>query len=222
MTALCTCRVINGLIIRGVSTHLPGDLRIIFILLRSLKPSAEDGVEGDGVEKPDTAAPPPPPRPAPPLNTRELFSEVHWKTVPRRAPGAPEGLLPAAFQRYRLLGLARDPAAPTAAAALLDRATGLRLGPSPPLPTALWWERRTGALGETVLRVSLAWLGGWPDDEEETQVYLEVLWAAAVALSRGDSFLPGVFFREAVGGPRPGVLVPEAHGETEAARLLEG
>ncbi|KAG7263098.1 hypothetical protein CRUP_000700 [Coryphaenoides rupestris] len=190
-----------------------GDLRIIFILLRSLNPSAEEGVEGDSVEKPDTAAPPPP------LNTLELFSEVHWKTVPRRAPDAPEGLLPAAFQRYRLLGLARDPAAPTvaAAAAFLDLATGLRLGPSPPLPTALWWERRTRALGETVFRVSLAWLGGWAD-VEETQVYLEVLWAPAVTLSLGDSFLPGVFFREAVGGPLPGVLVPEAHEETEAAR----
>lgn len=131
---------------------------------------------------------------------------------------APEGLLPAAFQRYRLLGLGVPAPGPEAPAALLDLVAGPFLGTSP-LPTALW--ERTEALGETVFRVSLAWLGAdEEEEEEETQVYLEVLCAPVVRLSLGDSFLLGVLFAEAVGSPLLGVPVFETDEGTETVLLL--
>ena len=68
---------------------------MIFILLRSLNPSAGEDEEGVDWDKGKPGA-----APTPPLTTLGHFSEVHWKTVPRRAPPvAPVGLLPAAFQR---------------------------------------------------------------------------------------------------------------------------
>ena len=104
---------------------------------------------------------------------------------------------------------------PDAPAAFLVLAPGLFLGPSP-LPTAFW--ERTRALGETVFRVSLVWPGD-DEEEEETHVYLEVLWAPVVRLSLGDSFLDGVLFTLAVDGPLLGVPVFETEEGTETVCL---
>ena len=162
---------------------------MIFILLRSLKPPGEEeGSEarwgGDG----ETTSPP--------FTPLLLFSAVQWKADLRRAVAAgpvvavPGEFWPPAFQRYWLLSVEL--------VALFTLAEGVDgdlslLVASP--PKALWGRVRT--FGDRGFRDVLVWAPA----EEETHLYLEVLWAMVTGLSFRGIFLTGVLLLD--GGELP-------------------
>lgn len=164
-------------------THLLTERRIIFILLRSLNAPGE-AEEEEQISWEDLRAEEEEAARPPPLSQTE--------DLRLNAAAAPCWTLWPAFQQYRLL---TEGGALEVATSFLPFSVAFLRSSAPSAGGV------AAALGDAHLRKTLA--------EEETHLYLEVLWAAAARLRLRSDFLPGVFL--------PGAAV--AADDVEAAAV---